>query len=267
MTLVDGRAIADGIFNSVKAEVMSLGRVPKLTAITCAPNFETKHYLALKKRKAELVGIELVVVELPQHTTTQELISTIEEIAPGTDGIVLQLPIPQGHETDTILSHIPTQQDPDGFTYGVSLEACLPPVVGAIVAIADHYNLSFLGKQVVVLGQGRLVGAPMATYLTSLGVTPTVFAKYSPEQVEALKTADIIVTGIGQPQYLTPDMVKEGVVIFDAGTSEDGGELRGDAHPDVALKASLFTPVPGGVGPVTIAVLLQNLVSLVRQWN
>ncbi len=263
MSVVDGRAIAEAILASVKNEVATLGRVPKLTAITCAPNFETKQYLALKQRKATQVGIELVVLELPFETTTSECIEAIEAVAPETDGIVLQLPLPSHIDRDTVLATIPQHQDPDGFSFGEGDAACLPPVVGAIAVIAKQHHVSFLDKDIVILGQGRLVGKPIASYLQKLGAHPTIFTSYSREQVEALKRADIIVTGIGQPEYITGEMVKEGVVIFDAGASEDGGVVRGDVHPDVAPKASLFTPVPGGIGPITIAVLLQNLVSLV----
>lgn len=260
---VDGRSIAKQIYQEITTTVSRLDRTPKLTAITCAPNFETQKYLKLKQLKAQSVGIELTVVELPKTATTASMAEEVQAITTQTDGIVIQLPIPPTIDRDSILSLVPVTQDPDGFSYGVSNEACLPPVVGAVVAIAQAYEISFFDKQIVILGGGRLVGKPMAQYLHNCGITPLVFSAPSPKQALALKQADIIITGIGQPEYLAPDMVKDGVVIFDAGTSEDGGELRGDVHPDVASKATLLTPVPGGIGPVTIAVLLQNLVSLV----
>jgi methylenetetrahydrofolate dehydrogenase (NADP+)/methenyltetrahydrofolate cyclohydrolase len=264
MTIVNGRLIAQSLYENIKADVATLERVPKLTAITCAPNFETLAYLNLKKQKAAFVGIDLEVVELSASITTEGMKEAIEEIAATTDGIVLQLPIPEGLSREEILATIPAHQDPDGFAYGVEEGACVPPVVGAILAIAAHHDISFLSKKIVVLGQGRLVGAPMTAYLQAQKLDVTSFVSFSDQQLVALKEADIIISGIGQPEYLTAEMVKEGVVIFDAGTSEEGGVLRGDVQADVAAKASLSTPVPGGIGPITIAVLLQNLVSLVR---
>ena len=117
----------------------------------------------------------------------------------------------------------------------------------------------------MVLGAGRLVGAPVARFLNSAGAQVTTLTELDEQPFEIIKTADVIVTGIGQPHFIKPEHVKEGVVIFDAGTSEDGGFMVGDVEPDVAHKAALFTPVPGGIGPITVALLLRNLASLVRR--
>lgn len=262
--IVDGKKIAQQIYESLKAEVALLPKVPVLAAITCAPNFETQKYLELKKRKAAEVGITLRVVELPETVTTQEVISCVEAVLSQVDGVVVQLPFPAHINREQVLAAVPPEKDPDGFSYGMTNEACVPPVVGAIKAIADEYGVDFAAANVVVLGQGRLVGAPAERFLRASGAKVTILTEANQHDLSAIKEADIIVSGIGKPHFVTADMVKSGVVIFDAGTSEDGGVMVGDVHPEVSSIARLFTPVPGGIGPITIAVLLQNLVSLVR---
>lgn len=263
--IVDGKQIAAEIYEETATLVRGLSRTPVMAAVTCVPNFETQKYLELKKRQAARVGITLEVIDLPITITTAEAIARVTEILPRVDGVVIQLPFPAHINREALLSAVPSEQDPDGFSYDeVHNSLCLPPVVGAIEEIAKRHELSFAGKQVVVLGQGRLVGAPAARFLRACGAFVTVYTAEDPHQVESLAAADIIVSGIGKPHFITADMVKEGVIIFDAGTSEDGGFVVGDVHPDVAQKAALFTPVPGGIGPITVAVLLRNLLNLIQ---
>jgi methylenetetrahydrofolate dehydrogenase (NADP+)/methenyltetrahydrofolate cyclohydrolase len=138
----------------------------------------------------------------------------------------------------------------------------LPPVVGAIDEISKVYKLPWQAKQVIIFGEGRLVGAPAAEYAKQRGARIVIMNEFSQNVAEITKTADIIILGAGKPNLLTLDMVKEGVIVFDAGASEDGGLLVGDASPEVVNKASLFTPVPGGIGPVTVALLFRNLLDL-----
>jgi len=262
--IVDGKAVAARIYREVAEGVKTLSKQPVMAAITCAPNFETQKYLELKKRKAAEVGIALRVVELPETVSTEEAIACVQAVAPQVDGVVVQLPFPPHVDREALLSAVPVRKDPDGFAYGAADGACIPPVTGAILAIAKAYDIEFLNKNIVVLGQGRLVGAPAARFLRASGATVTVLTEVDFDST-ITRAADVIIAGIGKPHFVTPDMVKEGVIIFDAGTSEDGGVVVGDVHPDVAQMAALFTPVPGGIGPITIAVLLQNLLTLVRQ--
>ncbi|MBP6924439.1 MAG: bifunctional 5,10-methylenetetrahydrofolate dehydrogenase/5,10-methenyltetrahydrofolate cyclohydrolase [Candidatus Pacebacteria bacterium] len=262
--IIDGKAVAKRIYDEVAKEVAGLSKVPVMAAITCAPNFETQKYLELKKRKAEEVGITLRVVELPKTATTEEVTEHIQTVLLDVDGVVVQLPFPAHIDRETVLRAVPVTKDPDGFSYGTISDTCLPPVPAAIMEIAKAYNISFKDKVVLVLGQGRLVGLPTARFLETQGANVTVLTKDDKNPEELLQNADIIVTGIGVPHFVTKEMVRNGVVIFDAGTSEDGGLMVGDVHPDVAQKASFFTPVPGGIGPVTVAVLLKNLVSLIE---
>ena len=262
--IVDGKKLAAEIYSETAERVSALSRVPVLVAITCAPNFETQKYLQLKMQKAKEVGITLRVVELPPHITTEDAINCVNAVHGEADGIVVQLPFPLHIDRERLLAAVPSEKDPDGFSYGEVIGACLPPVVGAIDEISKRHGISFDKKRVVVLGQGRLVGNPAARFLRAAGAAVEAFSETDEVTRAALKNAEIIVTGIGKAHFVTPEMVREDIVVFDAGTSEDGGVVVGDVHPSVAAKSVLFTPVPGGIGPITVALLLRNLVSLIK---
>lgn len=262
--LVDGKAIAADILAETTELVKQLGRAPQLVAITCAPNFETKKYLAMKTKKAAAVGIELAVIELPLETVTELVIKKINEAILTADGVVVQLPLPAHIDSQAVLASVPAHKDPDGFLYGEADGACLSPVVGAIDEISQRHQVEWQNKQAVVLGEGKLVGKPAAVYARAQGAVVTVLTKENFSE-SILQQADIVISGIGQPHFIQPEMIKDGVVIFDAGTSEDGGALVGDVAVTVGSKATLLTPVPGGIGPITIAYLLRNLVTLASQ--
>lgn len=261
MMVVDGKAIANTVYRAVAKRVAAMKKKPKMGIITCAPNFETQKYLELKKRKADEVGVGLVILELPENATTNDVITTVRRLVLEVDGVVVQLPLPNHIDREAVLDVIPADCDPDCFSKKRH-NNILPPVIGAIDEIAKLHSISFADKNVVILGHGRLVGEPAALYAKEKGAAVTVIAKESEHAHEHLKNADIIISGVGKPNLVTKEMVKDGVIVFDAGTSEDGGELRGDISVSVADKAALYTPVPGGIGPITIAVLLHNLVVL-----
>jgi methylenetetrahydrofolate dehydrogenase (NADP+)/methenyltetrahydrofolate cyclohydrolase len=260
---VDGKALAQEILAQLENDIKKSTGLT-LTAVTCAPNFETQKYLAMKQRRAQAVGISLNVVELPADATTGQAIECVEAVAAQSDGVVVQLPLPEHIEKEAVLQAVPVAKDPDVFSYGEKRDRVLPPVVGAIDEISIAHEIDWKNKKVVVLGQGRLVGIPAARYARKKGARVRVYEEHTLD-VSSLKTADIIISGIGQPRFIEPEMVRQGVIVFDAGTSEDGGELVGDMHPDVAQVAAIYTPVPGGIGPLTIALLLRNLFELNRQ--
>ncbi len=261
--LIDGKSIAAEILDQVKTDVEAIGRPVTMAAITCAPNFETKKYLEMKKRRAEAVGVTLQIIELPVDSTTEQVASTVFKYAQESNGVVVQLPLPEHIDKEVVLRAVPIGKDPDVFGYGEKRDRVLPPVVGAIDEISKLHEVEWKNKRVVVLGQGTLVGKPAARYARKKGARVRVYEDGTLDQ-SSLKTADIIISGIGQAHFIKPDMVQEGVILFDAGTSEDGGVLVGDVHPDAESVAALLTPVPGGIGPITIAYLLKNVVMLAR---
>lgn len=257
--IVDGKKIAEEIYAQIKDELENSKRHPVLCILTCDPNAETKKYLRLKKKKAASLGIDMMVVDFYKEIPTVEVEEALDTALVGNDGIIIQLPFPSHIDVDTLFKKIPAHLDTDVINYDGKSEV-LPPVVGAIKEIADRHGVEFAGKDVVVVGHGRLVGKPAALWAIAQNAEVTVIDKDTDNAEEILRSADIIISGAGAPGLITPDKIKEGVIIFDAGTTEEGGMLKGDADPLCAGKCALFTPVPGGIGPITIAILLRNLV-------
>lgn len=261
--IVDGKSIARSIYSALATQVFEFNIPPKLSVFTCAPDLETRTYLKLKKEKAEMIGIAVEIVECTENETTKSLIQQIEKTAGSTDGIIVQLPFPAHIDIDQVIRAIPTTHDIDGLN--PSTDSVLSPVIGACKEILEQYNVPIENQQVVILGNGRLVGRPAAKWFTEMGAQVDVLTKNTENIAHYTKQADIIVCGAGAPGFLIPEMITDGVVILDAGTSEEGGVLRGDADPRCSEKAKLITPVPNGIGPITIAILLRNLVTLAAQ--
>lgn len=260
--IVDGRAIARDMLREVRNMISHASTRPHLTVLTCAPNFETRKYLALKRRRAIDAGIGINVIEFPETVTTDEMIVSLRHATMQTDGVIVQLPLPKHIDTDAVLASIPQGCDADGLNYSGDEHELLPPVVGAIAEIAARHRVPFLGAATVVVGNGRLVGKPAALFATRMGANVSVVTRETENADELIRSADILILGAGSPGLITPDRIREGVIIFDAGTSEAGGLLVGDADPSCDAKAALITPVPGGIGPITVAILLRNVAAL-----
>lgn len=260
--IVDGKKIAGEIYSDIKNSLSESHKHPCLTVFACAPNAETKKYMELKKRRASELGVDVLVIELDADTSTEKAVEAVLSADASADGVIVQLPFPPQVDAEALLSAIPKELDIDNINYAGEETDVLPPVVGAIAEIAKRHDVDFAGKNVVVIGRGRLVGKPATLWAKSQGAVVTVIDKDTEDAGSIMREADIIISGAGVPSLITPDKIKDGVVIFDAGTSEEGGELKGDADQACASKCSLFTPVPGGVGPITIAILLRNLVTL-----
>lgn len=260
--IVDGRTLAEEILREIGNLSQIFSRPPILGIITCAPNFETEKYLGMKRLRAERVGIDTELIEVEMTITTEELIVEIQELAKRVNGIVLQLPLPPTIRLDEVLRAIPPSHDVDALNPLTT--KVLSPVMGAIAAIIAKHAIPLVESHVTIIGSGRLVGLPAGRWFTEEGASVSMVTKDTVDVPYYTRNADIIVCGAGVPGLLTPDMIKVGVAIFDAGTSEDGGVLRGDADLACAEKASLFTPVPGGIGPMTVAVLLRNVVQLTK---
>ncbi len=255
--IVDGKKIAEAVFAKIRTDVGLLPHAPRLVVISCAPTPETERYLALKEKKAAEVGIVTEVLRFDTTATTEEILAASTEAQERADGIIVQLPLPAHIDTSRVLAAIPSSHDVDALNPQTT--NILSPVVGAIHEILVTHNVIATGKNVTIIGNGKLVGLPAYTWFSAQEAHVSVVTKDTADIAFYTRTADIVVCGAGVPGLLTPDMVKEGVSILDAGTSEDGGVLRGDADPACAEKATLFTPVPGGIGPITIAILLRNV--------
>lgn len=267
--IVDGRAIAADILNETKARVETLGRTPVVRAITADPSPATLSYLKIKAAKAASAGMQLEVVTLDGGATYAEFESALQ--APGADAVIVQLPLPNGVDSETLVNSIPERLDADVLSarayhaFEVQKEGALPPpVVAALSEVLHRARVSVPGARAVVVGQGKLVGKPSALWLSQQGAIVTTLTRESVD-VSEIEQADILVLGAGSPSIVGPGDIKDGVVLIDAGTSESGGQVVGDADPACADRAGVFTPVPGGMGPIAVACLFRNVATLLER--
>jgi methylenetetrahydrofolate dehydrogenase (NADP+) / methenyltetrahydrofolate cyclohydrolase len=259
--LVNGKEIAERILKELES---------KPTKKVCFLSFNetdaSRSFVSIKTKVAERLGI-LVERVSKEVSNTEEAVEIVIELSKGVDGLVVQLPLGENLDTEKVLNSIPKEVDIDLLGESAKNEfrngktKRVPPVAGAVLEILNEYDVELKDKNIALLGQGRLVGEPVSFLLEKLGCDYKVVDKFTPEDelFKTIEEADILVSGIGVPHFLKLLMIKEGVVLIDAGTSSDQGKLAGDADPSCELKASLMTPVPGGVGPVTVAILFSNI--------
>jgi methylenetetrahydrofolate dehydrogenase (NADP+)/methenyltetrahydrofolate cyclohydrolase len=258
--MVDGRKIAGEILARAKARARKLSRPPKVVAIVGSETPATVSYLKIKAARAVEAGC---VFE------TRPLGSSYEDV----EAVIIQLPLPEGVNQKEFCDAIPVSRDADvlssvargKFETG-DADALLPPVVGAIAEIFKQTNVAVKNKVAVVIGDGWLVGNPAAAWLRNQGAVVSVLTSKDDLSV-ALGAADIVVSGAGVPHLIKSEYLKQGVILIDAGTSESDGTLAGDADPACADVAAVFTPVPGGVGPIAVACLFDNAVTLAERAN
>lgn len=264
--IADGRKIASAILAEVKASVGTFA--PIVRAITVQPSPATESYLRIKMQRAQEGGMQLEVVKLPDDANEDAIIAAIA--APGADAVIVQLPIPEALDVQKILNAIPLDKDADVLSDAAyarfengEADALTPPVAAGVLEILSRTGVAVQGKNVVVVGRGQLVGKPCAIALERLGGKVVTVHRETEHPEVLYKDADIIVSGVGKSYLITADLVKEGVVLVDAGTSGANGAVSGDIDPACAEKASVFTPVPGGVGPVAVSCLFSNTARLV----
>lgn len=263
--IVDGKKLASHILEETKTAALRLSRQPSFLAVAVAPSPATESYLRMKRKQAAAVGIEMNVRTYEQ-ATTEELVTMLQSVVE--DAVIVQLPLPSTIDTRKVLDAIPSEKDADVLASHTREEGVLMhPVAAAVQEILKQGGVGLAGKQVTVVGNGWLVGAPAAAWLRSVGASVTVVTREEGNLSDALHNADVLVTGAGVAGLIGKEDVKDGVVVIDIGTSELGGSLAGDVRADVAEKASLFTPVPGGVGPITVAFLLRNVVQIASHEN
>ena len=273
--IMDGKALSEKIYERIKTEVAKLEKKPTLAVIITSDNEAGKIYVRNKKRACENTGINSITVEFDETVSDEEFLSKIDELNknPEVDAIMVQLPIPRHLDTEKILNSISPEKDADGLHYinaGKLFTGQIPNSVACtpkgIIRILDEYGINVEGKHAVVIGRSNLVGKPIAQLLMQKNATVTHIHSKSKNIEFFTKNADIIIVATGKPKMLKEDMVKEGVVVIDVGISRVDGKLSGDVDFDsVAPKASFITPVPKGVGPMTVAMLIQNTLELAKQ--
>lgn len=265
--IIDGNKIAKELEEKLVTELLfSISK--KVCFIVFGGNTATEQFVKAKSKVVERVGIIVEVKEYPNVKTTAEAVKLIRALGEKDyDGIVVQLPLAPGIDTQTVLDEIPPLKDIDVLgaiakeSYAKGKINRTPPVAQAVHEIFESYNIKLTDKNIVIAGQGRLVGKPVHAMLDKMEIPHSVVDIKTSEEVKLslFKNADIIISGRGVPYGIKPDMIKKGVVLIDAGASEQAGKLVGDIDPMCESKASFITPVPGGVGPITIVCLLRNL--------
>jgi len=271
MRILDGKKLAEKILGDLKKKIEENKLKLRLAVIQVGDNPVSQIFINQKKKACEKTGLNFKLFKFPTKIGKLELKREIEKIIrnPENSGIIIQLPLPKKFLPKEFLNLIPKEKDIDvlseksfGKFYQETLKI-LPPTVQGILYLLKNYKISLLGKNVIIVGAGRLVGFPLAIQLLKEKATLSVLNEFTKDTPFFTKKADILVSGVGKPNLIKGNVVKKGVIIIDAGTSMKKGKLVGDVDfKSVSKKASYITPVPGGVGPMTVVCLLENLIKL-----
>lgn len=278
MTLIDGKATSQKIKDEIKNEVIKLkqkGITPTLAVILVGDDPASQTYVASKQKACLACQMGSVMHKLSANTTEQELISLIDVLNAddSIDGILVQLPLPKHINTNEILRKIDPKKDVDGFcaqNIGAlvsGLNGFVPCTPLGIMELLKQYNINPQGLNALVIGRSNIVGKPMAALLLNAGATVTIAHSKTKNLADLSKNADLIIVAIGKANFIKPEMVKEGAIIIDVGINRlENGKLVGDCDfENLKDKCDFITPVPGGVGPMTIAMLLSNTLKSAKE--
>jgi methylenetetrahydrofolate dehydrogenase (NADP+)/methenyltetrahydrofolate cyclohydrolase len=271
--LLDGKTLSNKIKEELKVQVNSLiekyASIPTLSIVVVGSNPASEIYVRNKIKTANSIGMNAEVVNLNENVSMEELIKVVDNLNDNksVNGIIVQLPLPRHLNEQVIIDRISNIKDVDGFgllNKGKLLageDSLRPATPYGIMKMLEAYNIELAGKNALVIGRSNIVGKPIALMLLEKNATVTIAHSKTKNIGEIAKNADIIVVAVGKPKFLTADMVKEEAIIVDVGINRDNGVLCGDVDFDeVSKKASFITPVPGGVGPLTIVSLLENTI-------
>lgn len=268
--IIDGKELAKEIRMNLKEKVEREKMTPKLAVILCGDDPASAVYVRNKSRACEEVGIRYEEYKLPSTTKQDELISLIDKLNSDNDidGILLQSPLPKGLDIQEAFNRIDSAKDVDGFNpYNVGKltigqDGFIPCTPFGIMKMFEKYNIELEGEKAVIVGRSNIVGKPMAQCLLSKNATVTICHSRTKDLAKEVREADIVIAAIGRRGVITADMIKDGAVVIDVGMNRnEEGKLCGDIDfEETSKKASYITPVPGGVGPMTIAMLMNNVV-------
>ena len=272
--ILDGRATAATIKSELRTKVSAMAKKPGLGTVLVGDDPGSHSYVNGKHSDCAEVGIQSIRVDLPANATQADVLAAIKDLnnAPECTGYIVQLPVPKGMDTNLILESIDPDKDADGLhplnlgKLVIGQPAPLPCTPKGIVELLKRYEIPTKGAEVVVMGRGLTVGRPLALLLSQKGIDATVTITHTAtkDAVKLTKSADIIVAEIGIAHFLKPDAIKDGAVLLDVGITRTDSGLLGDIDPACSTKASYIAPMPGGVGPMTRAMLLQNVVEMAR---
>lgn len=278
--IIDGKATAQKIKDELKEKVASLkqkhGIKCKLALVLVGDDPASLVYVSNKEKACAYVGVESEIIRFSETANQVDIIKTIDRLAAdkNVNGILVQLPLPKKFDEREILSHVPVEKDVDGLTYQSEGKlllgedcsvSCTPK---GVIALLKEYNVTLDGKNAVVVGRSNMVGKPMAVLLLAANCTVTVCHSHTRNLAEITKNADVLVVAMGKPRFIKGDMIKQGAAVIDVGINRVDGKLVGDVDFETAEKvAGHITPVPGGVGPMTVTMLIENTIEAAAKQN
>jgi methylenetetrahydrofolate dehydrogenase (NADP+) / methenyltetrahydrofolate cyclohydrolase len=277
MNIIDGKRLAEKMKDEIAKEVFSLGENrPNLAIILVGEREDSKLYVSLKEEEAKKVGIDTHLYHCPADIDEREVFDMVDFLNKdeSIDAILVQLPLPAGFDTDGIILAIDPLKDVDGFhpdNLKVLFDTCkhqhvVPPVFRVVLEMLDAINFDLAGKKACVVANSDVFGAPLVKVLECRQAEAFLVKANDKDLAKQAATADLLITAIGRPHFITADMVKQNAVVIDIGITKKDGKVLGDVDfVEVEKKASFITPVPGGVGPMTIAATLQNTVELYKR--
>lgn len=266
--LINGKEVAEHIKLQVKNEIETLGLTPTLAVVVVGDNPASRIYVNNKKKACEYVGIKSLEQVFPEDISEENLLNFIDELNENNNvhGILVQLPLPKHINENKVIERISPAKDVDGFSavnvgqLWLGKYDMAPCTAMGVIELLDYYNIDITGKHCVVVGRSNIVGKPMAALLLERNATVTVCHSKTKDLYKHTKDADILISAVGKPKFITWGLVKNGAVVIDVGINRDeNGKLCGDVDfDDVKDRAEFLTPVPGGVGPMTVAMLMKN---------
>lgn len=272
--ILDGKATAAVIKDELRQVVSKMAKKPGLGTILVGDDPGSMSYVSGKHRDCAEVGINSIRIDLPATATASDISAALKDLNNSNEctGYIVQLPLPSGINANSILESIDPNKDADGLhplnlgKLVMGAKAPLPCTPRGILELLHRYSLTTSGKEVVVIGRGLTVGRPLGLLLSQRGSDATVTTTHTKTKdlISHTKRADIVIAAIGSAHFLTSEMVKPGAVVLDVGITRTSSGLQGDVHPDVVNVASAFAPMPGGVGPMTRAMLLSNVVEMAQ---
>lgn len=270
MIILDGNKLSKKILEDIAKEIKKRHLLLRLAVVLVGDNSVSRSYTTKKQQACEAVGIDFKLFNFPSDIDDSEFKKEIKKIVDdkSISGVVIQLPLPPKFDTSEILNFIPADKDIDVLSsanfekFSKNELPILPPVVGAIKRLFEEYKISIKNKKITLIGRGRLVGRPLSVWLENNKIKFFLADKKTEDISKFTKESDIIISGAGCGGLIKEDMVKRGAVLVDVGTSSEEGKVKGDIDPSSYQKSSYVAPVPGGVGPMTVAILVENLLKL-----
>ncbi|MFA6493111.1 MAG: bifunctional 5,10-methylenetetrahydrofolate dehydrogenase/5,10-methenyltetrahydrofolate cyclohydrolase [Patescibacteria group bacterium] len=263
--ILKGKEVAEKIYKNLQKDIEELkskGNCPTMAVVLVGEDPASLTYVKVKEKKVITLGIDFKLFHLPAIASQNQLEELLDDLNRNKyiHGIIVQLPLPTDFDKERVLKKIDPQKDIDGF----SGDLLPPPTAQAILEILKFYKIELKNKKIVIVGRGFLVGEPLEKLLLGLGFRPEVCDSETKNLGEKVSRAEILISATGNPGLITPDMVNEKMVVIDAGTAEAGGKMAGDVDEACYEKVFAYSPVPGGVGPVTVACLIKNLVEAAK---